>query len=137
MSLSAASLKSLTAELDRHLIAAALFAAFVAYRMWPSKPRRSSKLPRFQERVVILGASGGIGRAFAVQYAQEGARVCVFARREPELVKVAEECKAAAPQPTKVGEGERVLFVRGDFTVVEDMVHLRTKVQEGEWRLVL
>ena len=137
MSLSAASLKSLTAELDRHPIAAALFAAFIAYRMWPSKPRRSSKLPRSQERVVVLGASGGIGRALALKYARAGARVCVFARRESELVKVAEECKAVAPQPAKDGEGERVLFVRGDFTVVEDMVHLRTKVQEGEWRLVL
>ena len=137
MSLPPASLQSLTTEFGRHPIAVALFAAFVAYHMWPSKPRRSSKLPRSQERVVILGASGGIGRALALKYAQEGARVCVFARREPELLKVAEECKVVAPKPALHGEDENVLFVRGDFTVIEDMVHLRTKVQEGEWRLVL
>ena len=132
MSLSDLSLKIVTVELGRHSIAAVLLAAVLAYRMWPSKPRRSSKLPRSQERVVVLGASGGIGRALALKYARAGARVCVFARRESELVKVAEECKAVAPNPTKDEEWERVLFVRGDFTVVNDMVHLRTKVQKVE-----
>ncbi|TFK91288.1 NAD(P)-binding protein [Polyporus arcularius HHB13444] len=99
--------------------------------MWPSKPRRSSKIPRSQERVVILGASGGMGRSLALKYAQEGARVCVFARRELELSQVAEECRAAAPKTKTNSAGERVLVVRGDFTVVEDMVNLRSKVQDA------
>ncbi|RPD54359.1 NAD(P)-binding protein [Lentinus tigrinus ALCF2SS1-7] len=130
MSLSTASylnIQSVTAALGRHPVVAALIAAFVAYRMWPSKPRRSSKLPRSQERVIILGASGGMGRSLALKYAQEGAHVCIFARRERELLKVADECKAIAPKVTKAGEGERILFVRGDFTVV----NLRSKVQDA------
>ncbi|KAI0694295.1 hypothetical protein C8T65DRAFT_744410 [Cerioporus squamosus] len=128
--LSSADIHSLTAVLGGHPVAVALV-ALVAYRMWPSKPCRSSKLPRSQERVVILGASGGIGRSLALKYAQEGARVCVFARRELELSQVAEECRAVAPKTTTNGEGERVLLVRGDFTVVEDMVNLRSKVQDA------
>ncbi len=129
-------ISSLAAALCRHPIAPALIAVYVAYRMWPSKPRRSSKLPRSQERVVILGASGGMGRSLALKYAQEGARVCIFARRELELSHVAEECREAGPKTASTEDGERVLVVRGDFTVVEDMVNLRSKVHEGEWRWI-
>ncbi|KZT24402.1 NAD(P)-binding protein [Neolentinus lepideus HHB14362 ss-1] len=97
---------------------------------------RSSKLPENYERVLILGASSGIGRAIAHIYASRGARVCVVARREAELETVAEECRALS---TTAGHGEyqaggkRVIHVVADFSEVEDMVRVRTAL-ETEWR---
>jgi NAD(P)-dependent dehydrogenase (short-subunit alcohol dehydrogenase family) len=43
-------------------------------------------------RVVIVGASSGIGAAAAVQAAQQGARVVVSARRADRLAEVVERC---------------------------------------------
>ena len=40
---------------------------------------------------VIIGASSGIGKATAVQFAENGAKVAIFARRMEKLEKVAEE----------------------------------------------
>jgi NAD(P)-dependent dehydrogenase (short-subunit alcohol dehydrogenase family) len=45
--------------------------------------------------VVITGASSGIGRALAIEYARRGAHVVVTARREPELVSVCNQITAA------------------------------------------
>lgn len=97
--------------------------------------RRSSQLPANYERVLILGASSGIGRAIAHIYAARGARVCVVARRDDELQAVAEECMALS---AKAGHaeyqagGRRILSVIADFTNVEDMVSVRTEVENGE-----
>lgn len=44
--------------------------------------------------VLITGASSGIGRALAIEYARRGAHVVVTARREAELASVCEEIKA-------------------------------------------
>jgi len=44
---------------------------------------------------LITGASSGIGRATAVKFAQEGARVAIVARRGDVLAEVAEEIRAA------------------------------------------
>lgn len=43
--------------------------------------------------VVITGASSGIGRATALQFAERGARLVVAARREQPLKKLADECE--------------------------------------------
>jgi NADP-dependent 3-hydroxy acid dehydrogenase YdfG len=43
--------------------------------------------------VFITGASSGIGRAIAIEYAKRGAHVVVSARREPELVSLCEQIK--------------------------------------------
>jgi len=43
-------------------------------------------------RILITGASSGIGRAFALQAARAGARSVLVARREEELERVAAEC---------------------------------------------
>ena len=40
------------------------------------------------KRVVVVGASAGIGRAFAVRAGKEGAKLVVAARRQDRLVEV-------------------------------------------------
>ena len=44
--------------------------------------------------VVITGASSGIGKAMAREYAKMGAKVVMGARREEELQRIAEEIEA-------------------------------------------
>lgn len=47
----------------------------------------------FKDKVVwITGASSGIGEALALQFAAEGARLALSARREPELQRVRQRC---------------------------------------------
>ncbi|KAJ2423387.1 hypothetical protein GGF47_003263 [Coemansia sp. RSA 2524] len=43
-------------------------------------------------RVVIVGASSGIGECMALEYARRGARLVLCARRHSELVRVQHEC---------------------------------------------
>lgn len=67
------------------------------------------------ERVLILGASSGLGRSLALHYAQRGARVCVVARRADKL--------------GKTFDGDyRCLVQVADMTVVADMVRVRAAV---------
>ena len=49
-----------------------------------------------QNRVVVItGASSGIGKAMAREYAKMGAKVVMAARREEELKRIADEIIAA------------------------------------------
>lgn len=64
---------------------------------------------RFADKVAIItGAGTGIGRDMAIDFAREGARVCVAARREPLLEETAGLAEKAG--------GERPLVVRTDLT---------------------
>jgi NAD(P)-dependent dehydrogenase (short-subunit alcohol dehydrogenase family) len=47
------------------------------------------------KRIIVTGASSGIGRAAAAQMAASGARVLLVARRDTELKKAVEEIRAA------------------------------------------
>jgi short-subunit dehydrogenase len=47
-----------------------------------------------EKGIVITGASSGIGAETARQYAAKGARLVICARRDEELQKVAEQCRA-------------------------------------------
>jgi NAD(P)-dependent dehydrogenase (short-subunit alcohol dehydrogenase family) len=49
------------------------------------------------KRVVVIGASAGIGRALAVRAVQEGAQVLMAARRGAELEKAAAEARGGHP----------------------------------------
>lgn len=89
-------------------------------RLWS---RRTAKIPHGEERVIILGASSGVGREMALVYARRGARLCVVGRRQEQLNEVVSECEELVGG---VGGKNKVLRVSGDFSNVEDMLRLRT-----------
>ncbi|GLB36820.1 putative oxidation-reduction process [Lyophyllum shimeji] len=109
----------------------AIIPVFVTLRRLWLRSRRVLKVAKIDERVLILGASSGIGRSIAHLYAERGARVCVVGRRREKVEEVAEECRARS---SAYGYGAtRVMGVAGDFADVDDMVRLRTTL-ETEWQ---
>lgn len=69
------------------------------------------------ERVLILGASSGVGHAIAKQYANRGgARICVVARRADKI------------QALEAEYGDCCLGMVADMTVVGDMVRVREEI---------
>lgn len=71
------------------------------------------------ERVLILGASSGVGHATAIQYARRGVKVCVVARRADKINALAAEC------------GDNCIAVAADLSVVDDMVRVRQTVEKA------
>jgi NAD(P)-dependent dehydrogenase (short-subunit alcohol dehydrogenase family) len=55
-----------------------------------------------RSRVILTGASRGLGRALAIAFAREGARLAVCARGGPALSGLAEEIAAAGGEPALV-----------------------------------
>lgn len=81
----------------------------------------------FNEKVVLVtGGTSGIGRATAIAFAREGARVVVTGRREVEGAESVSLIKAAG------GEG---LFIRADVSREEDVEALVSKTVEHFGRL--
>ncbi|KAI9060966.1 NAD-P-binding protein [Trametes sanguinea] len=114
-----------------------LAALFIGHRILQrlTRKQRSRILPRLRERVLIVGASSGIGRAIAHEYAARGSSVCIVGRREHQLDVVAEECAKLLPNQTAEGSSDkarRILRIKADFNSVEDMVALRDRL-EREW----
>lgn len=93
---------------------------------------RRRKLPS-AERVLVLGASSGVGHAIARQYARRGARVCVVARRADKITALAAECNDVSSSSSSDGaKSNNCMGVAADLSVVADMVRLRETI-EREW----
>ncbi|KAI0107099.1 short-chain dehydrogenase [Nemania sp. FL0031] len=100
---------------SRHLVGAvtALAAVLVLRHIFKAKNHRSKQIRSSEERVLILGASSGLGRTLAKQYVARGAKVCAVARRRKPLDGLAREC------------GKQCLPFVADFTEAADMEKLR------------
>ena len=92
-------------------------------------PRRLKKVRPAGERVLVLGASSGIGRAVANLYAARSARVCVVGRRKDKLDEVVEECRRTDCENRD--SGGVVIGVAADFANVKDMVRVRDILEKG------
>jgi NAD(P)-dependent dehydrogenase (short-subunit alcohol dehydrogenase family) len=66
-----------------------------------ASPARLRLKPLREQVVVILGASSGIGRESALQFAARGAKVVVAARSEPGLASLVAEIEDAGGQATR------------------------------------
>jgi NAD(P)-dependent dehydrogenase (short-subunit alcohol dehydrogenase family) len=73
--------------------------------------------PLAGKRVLLIGASAGIGRALAIRLVQDGAQVIMSARRGPELAKVAAEAGGGIP-------------VQADITSAADCARLGQTVRD-------
>ena len=111
-------------------VGATLTAAFTLYHI-RERRSRTRKIQRTDERVLILGASTGVGRSLAHIYAQRGARVCVVGRRKKEIEEVELECRTI--QRIKESEGRNAFSFCADFADPEQMVMLRDVIQAGEF----
>jgi len=92
------------------------------------KSKRREVIPPRQERVLILGASSGIGRAIAHLYAARDAYVCIVARRDDKLEAVKAECVELLPSR----EEAKILKVNEDFSHPEGLLRVRA-ILEKEW----
>jgi len=59
--------------------------------------RRRKLVPIYEERVLVIGASSGVGKEIALQYARRGARVALVGRRAEDLERVFQECVSVSP----------------------------------------
>ncbi|GJE92116.1 NAD(P)-binding protein [Phanerochaete sordida] len=124
------SLSTLTASKYSGLLIALVVTVLALRRRW--NPKRLSVLPKHQERVVILGATSGIGRVLAQQYAKRGARVCVVGRRAELLAEVKTECcilrdpsieRSSILPASHVAQNDAIFAVQADLTAPEDAIH--------------
>jgi short-subunit dehydrogenase len=96
--------------------------------------------------VVITGASSGIGRATALEFARHGARLVLAARGEDQLQEVANECQAlgataiAIPTDVSVHEAVNELATRAidtfggiDIWVNDAAVSLFARIEDAPW----
>ncbi|KAJ2357236.1 hypothetical protein GGF43_001589 [Coemansia sp. RSA 2618] len=78
--------------------------------------------------VVIVGASSGIGRSLALEYARSGAQLLLCARRAPELNKVREECSRLSPHAVRHVVGDITRSETQDRLVEAAQTHFGGRV---------
>lgn len=82
---------------------------------------------RFQDKVVLVtGGNSGIGKASALAFGREGAKVVIAARREKEGALVVAEIKS---------KGGEALFVKTDLMVAAEIDHLFKTIEAKYGRL--
>ena len=82
---------------------------------------------------MVLGASSGIGRSIARQYAERGARVCIVGRRETLVNEVVAECQSVRDALLSSDkQGNNIFGVTADFANVDDMIRTRTIVEASK-----
>ncbi|KAI5997780.1 NAD(P)-binding protein [Pisolithus orientalis] len=110
-------------------IAGAVSLSVVTCLLFRSRPpRRTQAIAVSKEKVLVLGATSGVGRVIAQQYALRGAYVCVVGRREDKLNEVVQECVELAARNGFEGRG---LGVRADISDVNDMIRVRETVEKA------
>ena len=83
--------------------------------------------PQFEGRVaVVTGGNSGIGRATAIRFAQEGAKVVVAARRIQQGEETVEEIR---------GAGGEAIFVRTDVSKAAEVESMVSRTVEAYGRL--
>ncbi|KAK8115885.1 hypothetical protein PG984_012387 [Apiospora sp. TS-2023a] len=122
---------SLPSPLATGAIAAAAVPAalYILNRLAGSSKSKRAALSPSEERVLIIGASSGLGRDLAKKYAARGAKVCVVGRRSELIVALARECSPS--DGDGLGGGDRCIPVVADATVAEDMVRVRERILEA------
>ncbi|KAF8185274.1 NAD-P-binding protein [Mycena galopus ATCC 62051] len=94
------------------------------YAFLRRRSKRSFTLPRRNERILILGASSGVGHTMALHYTKMGVKgVCVVGRRAEKLAEVVAECNACK------GPHTEIIGITADFADAEDMVRTRTQLE--------
>jgi NAD(P)-dependent dehydrogenase (short-subunit alcohol dehydrogenase family) len=99
--------------------------------------KRVKIISKTEERVLVIGASSGVGRKIANLYARRGARVCIVGRRADKLEEVRKECMALYPanSSARSDENQKVLALTADMTKAEDLVAIRECLKKGSYRL--
>jgi NAD(P)-dependent dehydrogenase (short-subunit alcohol dehydrogenase family) len=111
-----------------------------------SRAQRKDKISRNDERVLIIGASSGVGREIALQYAARGAKVCVVGRREGILETIAEECRnirhgdgiveSIPGAPSHYGSDGSILSLSGDCSNVDHLIALKNLIVSRQYAIV-
>ncbi|KAH7340401.1 hypothetical protein B0J17DRAFT_715622 [Rhizoctonia solani] len=96
-----------------------------------SSPKRATIILPSEERVLIIGASSGVGRATAVAYAKRGARVAITARRSAVLDQVKQDCLKARNESGYTEQKDAILAVTADFSDEGAMESVRTAVKRA------
>jgi short-subunit dehydrogenase len=99
--------------------------------------RRSRRKASMPQRIIVTGASSGIGKALALRYAREGASLGLLGRHNERLEAVARECRALGAE-VKTGAIDirrraelKQWIVDFDRVVPVDLVIANAGVMEG------